>query len=249
MLKLPFWTLPDPRFPPDPPPVPSASRLFGDDWPSPATPGRPRPWSGWKRWEIWELTGWNGKISVSKHGNHWESLGFSGDFVWIRYFFRGFELQTYCQCLCRFCNYALQSKNQKSPSFWHCRAATARLWDFGGEFPSKMPTYWGLVNSMPTICNLSNQKCVLYIYIHIITIGIPQKNVCLREKSCMDLDASWCFLPDDLRAMSSLCRVSCPLRLSVHRLRPLVAGIPPASLAPLPPKNLCISILYASINI
>ena len=163
MLKLPFWTLPDPRFPPDPPPVPSASRLFGDDWPSPATPGRPRPWSGWKRWEIWELTGWNGKISVSKHGNHWESLGFSGDFVWIRYFFRGFELQTYCQCLCRFCNYALQSKNQKSPSFWHCRAATARLWDFGGEFPSKMPTYWGLVNSMPTICNLSNQKCVLYI--------------------------------------------------------------------------------------
>ena len=95
--------------------------------------------------------------------------------------------------------------------------------------------------------SFKSKMCV--IYIHIITIGIPQKNVCLREKSCMDLDASWCFLPDDLRAMSSLCRVSCPLRLSVHRLRPLVAGIPPASLAPLPPKNLCISILYASINI
>ena len=27
MLKLPFWTLPDPRFPPDPPPAPSRERL------------------------------------------------------------------------------------------------------------------------------------------------------------------------------------------------------------------------------
>ena len=137
---------------------------------------------------------------ISKHGNHWESLGFSGDFVSVRYFFRGFELQTYCQCLClcRFCHYALQSKNQ-----------SLLLFDTAAP----------LLQGCETLVVNSHQKCrpIGDWWTQCLQFAIFQiKNMCLREKSCM---ASWFFLRDDLR-------ISPRYEFSVSRFMPTQTQCP-----------------------
>ena len=122
--------------------------------------------------------------------------------MWIRYFFRGFELQTYCQCLClcRFCNYALQSKNQ-----------SLLLFDTAAP----------LLQGCETLVVNSHQKCLI-----IDLVGIGELNaynlqsfkskmcVCgrrvawLLDASCMMISALW-VLCVALHAHSDSVSIAC----------------------------------------